>query len=451
METTSPTPVNTEVLYVSKQGKVSPYAHQNVLSCYETATLPKVKQLIVFPLIHPLPDPTGRTMKCLQWHGNKIVRVAERVRPIITEPKDVIVQVTTTSVCGSDLHLYHHAFSGMQDGDILGHEAMGIVESVGPDVKTLQVGDRVVVSAIISCGECSYCMAGLFSNCDCTNPSKEMETLYGHRTAGLFGYSHLTGGYDGGQAEYLRVPYADVNCLKVPPTLTDEQVILLSDVACTAWHANVCGGVGQGNTVAVWGLGPVGLMACMWAKFRGAARVIGIDDVESRLECARAKLGIEVIDFSKVSTVTKLQEMVPGGPDVAIDCAGFRFAKGFMHKLQRSVRLESDSPEVLTECIRSVRKGGTVSVIGDYYSHCNTFPTGAFMEKGLTMRGGQLHCQAYWKDLLGYIEQGKIDPTFIITHVMPLEKGELAYNMFDKRKDGAIKILLKTAIAPTSK
>jgi len=403
---------------------------------------------IVFPKTVPLRDPQ-RTMKALEWHGNKKVTVANKPRPLVTEPKDAIIQITSTTICGSDLHLYHHEFSGLKGGDVLGHEFMGTVEAVGDQVKNLKPGDRVVVSAVIADGTCTFCQKGEFSLCESTNPSKEMEALYGDRIAGIFGYSHLLGGYDGGQAEFARVPYADVNCLKVPEKLRDEQVLFLSDIACTGWHANVLGEVKEGDTVAIWGLGPVGMMAAMWAKFRGAKRVIGIDNIPDRLFTASTKLGIETINFNETNPVHKLKEMIHNGPDVCIDAVGFRYSKGLLHSVQRAVRLETDTPEVLTECIMSCKKGGIVSIVGDYYSLSNGFPIGAAMEKGLTMRGSQVYVQKYWKELLGHIESGKVDPTFVISHHMPLEKADEAYEMFDKKE--ALKIILKPSSTVSSR
>jgi threonine dehydrogenase-like Zn-dependent dehydrogenase len=276
-----------------------------------------------------------------------------------------------------------------------------------------------------------------------------MDELYGNRIGGAFGYTHLLGGYEGGQAQFVRVPYADFNCLKVPPTLPDEKVLFLSDIACTGWHANELAGVSKGHRVAIWGLGPVGLMAAMWAKFRGASEVFGIDAVPSRLDKA-SQIGIRVIDFSKEDTISTLKKLCPGGPDISIDAVGFRFPKSLLHKMERMMKLETDAPEILTECITCTRKHGVVSVVGDYYYKSNAFPIGAFMEKALTMVSGQVFVQKYWKELLGYIEQGKVDPTFVITHRMPLERSPEAYRIFDRKEDGAVKIILKPGEVPQS-
>jgi len=388
-------------------------------------------------------------MKALEWEGKDDVKVVTRPRPLITEPTDCVVRVTTTTICGSDLHMYHHDVKQMEKGDILGHEFMGIVESVGPQVKNIKIGDRVVVSAVICCGNCQYCKQGNVSLCDTTNPSAEIESLYGQRLSGIFGYSHLTGGYPGGQAEYVRIPLADMNVLKVPSNLKDEQVLFLSDIACTGWHANELGEVSEGKTVVIWGCGPVGLMAAMWAKFRGAKRVISVDGIPYRLQFAKEKLGVETINFTEVDVVDTVRTMIPGGPDVVIDAVGFRYPKSLVHKVQRSLGTEGDSPEVLIEALLSCKKGGNLAIVGDYFLYANGFPVGALMEKGITTRGSQVYVQKYWKQLLGYIEQGKVDPSFVITHVMPFEKAAEAYRMFDQKADNSIKILLKTASGST--
>jgi len=369
---------------------------------------------------------------------------------MITDPADAIIRITATTICGSDLHLYHNELPGaMEKGDILGHEPMGIVEQVGPDVTKFKPGDRVVISFCISCGVCEYCKRQQFTLCDNTNPSKEMEKMYGHRISGAFGYSHLTGGYDGGQAEFLRVPLADNNMLKITGNLPDEKYLFLSDIACTGWWANEMAEVKQGSTVVIWGCGPVGLMAQMWAKFRGASRIIAIDGVDFRLKTARDKLGSEIVDFRECDVISTIQKMIPGGPDACIDAVGFRFPKTLLHKVERAVKLETDAPQILQEAITICKKGGIVSIVGDYFAYANHFPIGAFMEKGLTMRGGQTPVQRFWKELLGYIESGKVDPTFVISHTTDLTKAEEAYRIFDDRED-ALKIILKPASASTA-
>jgi len=395
-----------------------------------------------FPSTLSAKDP-NKLHKALEFHGKEDVRVVDRPRPTITDPKDCVVRMTSTTVCGSDLHLYHAEFQGLYKGDVLGHEAMGIVESIGPEVKNIKVGDRVVISAVIAEGDCWYCKNGMFSLCEGTNPNKTLEEQYGDRLAGIFGYSHLLGGFEGCQAEYIRVPYADNTCLKLQNNLPDEKLLFLSDIVSTGFHGTELGAVSPGQVVAVWGCGPVGLMACMWSKFRGAKRVIAIDTDEYRLDVARLKLGCETINSKKIDTLVALREMVPGGPDVAIECVGFRFPQRLVHKIERLARLETDSPEILTECIKGLRKGGTLAIIGDYYLTANHFPIGAMMEKSITVRGGQVFVQRYWKKLLQYIEDGKVDPSFVISHTMPFTQAAEAYRMFDQHQDNALKIILK--------
>jgi len=383
----------------------------------------------------------SRCHKVVEWCGAECVRVVERPRPVITEPGDVILKVTTATICGSDLHMYLNLVPGMEKGDIMGHEFMGLVAETGPDVKDFQVGDRVVCSAVIACGNCFYCQNGWFSCCDNTNPSDLMEKYYNQKIGGVFGYTHLTGGFDGGQAEYVRVPLADNNLLKIPDSLPDEKALFLSDIVCTGWHANELGEVSKGQTVAVWGCGPVGLMAQAWAKFRGA-RVIAIDNVPYRLQLAHERLGSLTINFDEENVLDVLEELAPGGVDVGIEAAGFRFPKTFLHKLQNLVKLEDDSSDILTEQIMAVRKMGNIAIVGDYFGKTNQFPIGALMEKGITLRGAQVFVQKYWKELLGYIEKGQFDPTFVISHHMALEDAPLAYQMFHHMDDNALKIIL---------
>jgi len=322
-------------------------------------------------------------------------------------------------------------------------EAVGIIEKVGPEVKNFKVGDRVVISAVISCGECFYCKQKQMSLCISTNPDPRLDAVYGQRLSGIFGYSHLLGGYEGCQAEFVRVPIGDVNCLKIPDTLNDAKAILLSDIACTGWHANELAEVREGQTVAVWGCGPVGLMTMMWAKFRGASRIIAIDCLPYRMQLAKDKFGAEIIDFSKTDVISTLHKLLPLGADVCIEAAGFRYSKSLIHTTQRAAQLETDTPEILTEVIKCTRNGGHIAVVGDYYNLANAFPIGALMEKGLTFRGSQVYVQKYWEQLMGYFVQGKVDPSFVISHEMPLEKTDEAYRIFDQKQDGAIKILLK--------
>lgn len=389
-------------------------------------------------------------MRALEWHGNADVRVVERDIPSIVDPTDVLLRVTSTAICGSDLHLYHNEVPGMKKGDVLGHEFMGIIDEVGSAVKSFKRGDRVVCSFLISCGHCYYCVNGMYSNCDAGNPNKETDDLYGHRSSGKFGYSHLTGGFSGGQAEWVRVPFADNCLLKIPDGIPDEKVLLLSDVACTGYHATELGGVTRNQTVAVWGCGPVGLTVLACAKLRGAARIIAIDGDSYRLEFARNKIGAEVIDFSKDDVLKTLRELCPNGPDVCIDSAGFRFPKSLTERFTRALSVtQRDSSEILRECIFAVRKGGTVSIVGDYFTEASHFPIGAFFDKGLNMRAGQTHVQRYWHHLLDCIKGGEFDPSFIISHIMLLDRAADAYRLFDKHDHACIKVLLKTPLGLT--
>jgi len=382
-------------------------------------------------------------MKALIWAGKKDIKYVDKPRPMINDPRDILLKITATTICGSDLHLYSGSMLAMHDGDILGHEFMGIVEEVGSEVTKVHKGDRVVVAFDIACGTCDYCKREEYTGCDTTNPSKLMEAMYGHRTAALYGYSHLTGGVPGGQAEWVRVPFADVNCLIVPKHLPDEKVLYLSDVIPTAYHAAEMGEVKEGDTVAIWGLGPIGLMTALWCQIRKAKRVIGIDWVPERLRLAQTHLKMETINLKEEDVCKALERMVPGGVDVAIEAAGFEYAKTLKHKIEIAVGLETDTADILTECITSVRKFGHVSIIGVYSGFTNHFPIGAMMEKGLTVRGGQSPTQKYWEMCLKKIESAELDPTFIITHKLPLSEGPEAYRKFYEKEQGMIKVLLR--------
>jgi threonine dehydrogenase-like Zn-dependent dehydrogenase len=396
--------------------------------------------------IKPKEDPDRKMMAC-EWHGTSSVKLALRPRPLVTDTTDALIRVTSTTICGSDLHLYLNEIPGVRPlevGDILGHEFMGIVEDVGPNVTNIKKGDRVVSSFAIADGTCRFCKAGRPSMCDTTNPSGQQEALYGQRTAGLFGYSHLTGGYHGGQAEYVRVPFADTNLLKVPASGADEKYLFLSDIICTGWHGVDLGRVGEDEfkTVAVWGCGPVGLMAIKLAFIRGAQKVFAIDHIPYRLEAAQ-KLGATTLNFEDGTNIgERLLQICPEGIDTCIDCAGFRFPSTISHKIQRALKLETDTLDIVQQMIMAARKGGYVVLIGDYFNIGNGFPIGSFMEKGLTMTGGQSWPQTYWKTLLPMIEDGRLDPSFVISHKMPLSKIEEAYRIFSNCEDGALKIVL---------
>jgi threonine dehydrogenase-like Zn-dependent dehydrogenase len=389
-------------------------------------------------------DPkSNQLMKALVWRNAKNVSYESVPRPTLEHPRDVILKVTATSICGSDLHLYANEVPGMQSGDILGHEFMGRIIEKGSEVKDLELDDRVVVSFAIADGSCSHCMRGEFTACEATNPSREMKQMYGHCLSGIFGYSHLTGGYSGGQAEFVRVPFADVNCLRVPDEIPDDKALYLSDVLCTSYWANEMGNVGEGDVVAIWGLGPIGLLSAMWAVKRGARHVIGIDCVPERLELAERELGIETVKFDKQDTVRTLAEKFPEGVDVGIDAAGFRFAQSYKHSLERMAGLETDTPEILTQIMMSTRMFGRVSIVGDYFGTANEFPIGMLMEKGLTVRGGQCPVQRFWKEILKKLESGEVDPSFIVTHRLQLGEGPQAYEQMFKRSKGYIKTFIR--------
>ncbi|KZP31256.1 GroES-like protein [Athelia psychrophila] len=395
----------------------------------------------------------GSTMKALAWFGTNDVRIVDVPVPDITEPNDVILQVTGTTICGSDLHLFHGEIMALQKGDILGHEFMGKVEKVGPNVTNLKPGQRVVASFQIACGTCRYCEQKLSSFCDRTNSSSLQNMMYGTRDAGFFGYSHFTGGFPGGQAEYVRVPFGNVNLLPIPDNVTDEQAIYLSDVLPTGYHSVVDTGVQEGDVVAIWGLGPIGQCAARWAKFKGASRVIGIDSVPSRLAFAKEKSGIEVIDFTKDTDVPKkLMELVPGGVDVSLDCGTFHEPKSIVHKVQKALMLETDVPETINEMLLATRKMGRCGIIAAYAGFANGVNVGALMEKGIRLIGnGQAPVHKYWEEILGFIQEGKFDPTFMITHRVPLEDTAKLYSAFDKRKAGVEKVFVETKFsAPPS-
>lgn len=384
-------------------------------------------------------------MRALVWHAPEDVRVEERPDPVLGAPGDAIVRVTRAAICGSDLHIYHGSIPGVFRGDIPGHEFVGVVEAVGKDVKTLAPGDRVVVAAVIACGACWFCQSGLFSCCDTTNPNPVMRLAYGHHIAAGFGYTHLAGGYDGGQAERVRVPFADVGCLKLPDELPDDRAVLLSDAACTGWMAAEQGEVGPGKTVAVWGAGPVGLCAMAAARAMGAERIIAIDNVPHRLRMARERLGAETVHFDEERPVVALHELTHGrGPDVCLELVGFRYAKSLVHRVERALKLETDALDAVSEALRAVRKGGNVVIMGDYIGYANHFPIGALMEKGVTVRTGQVHVQRYFRRLLESMLAGEYDPGFVVTHRVPLDEAPAAYRMFDRKENGVVKVVLTT-------
>lgn len=388
-------------------------------------------------------------MKANCWYDTRKLEVVEVPDPKIINDRDAIVKITSTAICGSDLHLYNGFIPTLEKGDILGHEFMGEVVEVGKAVTNLKVGDRVVVPFPISCGHCFFCEGHLYSLCDNSNPNASMaEALFGYSPAGIFGYSHMLGGYAGGQAEYARVPFADVGPIKIPEHLEDEQVLFLSDILPTGYMAAENCNIKPGDTVAVWGCGPVGQFAIMSAFLLGAERVIAIDRVPERLRMAEQDAKAEVLNFSEVNVLEALKEMTGGrGPDSCIDSVGMEaHGQGFMaayDRAKQALMLEGDRPHVIREAILACRKGGTVSVAGVYGGFDDKIPIGAFMNKGLTMKTGQTHVQHYMKPLLERIERGEIDPRFIITHILPLHKAPEAYDLFMHKEDGCVKVVLK--------
>ena len=386
-------------------------------------------------------------MKAVCWYGSNDVRVERVPEPKILNQRDAIVRITLTAICGSDLHLYDGYIPTMQKGDILGHEFMGEVLEVGAEVKKLKKGDRVVVPFTICCGACFFCKSQLWSLCENSNPNARMaETFYGFSPAGLFGYSHMLGGYAGGQAQYVRVPFADVGPIKVPPSLRDDQVLFLSDIFPTGYMAAENCNIKPGDTIAVWGCGPVGQFAIRSAYLLGAARVIALDNSSGRLNLA-ARGNAESLNFDDVDVVEKLKEMTGGfGPDSCIDAVGMEAhgtaADAIYDRAKQAMRLETDRPHVLRQCIQACRKGGTVSVPGVYGGIIDKFPIGAAFNKGLTFKMGQTHVPKYLQPLLERIERGDIDPSFVISHRVNLDDAPRAYKQFRDNRDEWIKVVL---------
>ncbi|MCK1300607.1 MULTISPECIES: zinc-dependent alcohol dehydrogenase [unclassified Bradyrhizobium] len=390
-------------------------------------------------------------MKALVWHGKEDIRCDTVTDPEIQDPRDAIIKVTSCAICGSDLHLFHNYIPGMLPGDIMGHETMGEVVEVGSGVDgKLKKGDRIVVPFTIICGECDQCKRGNFSVCETTNRKRHLaEKVFGHSGAGLFGYTHLTGGYPGGQAEYLRVPFADATHIKVPAGIPDEQLLFLSDIFPTGWQAAVQCDIEPTDTVAIWGCGPVGQMAIRSAILLGANQVIAIDCLPERLSMAEAG-GATTINFENESVLKRLEELTDGrGPEKCIDCVGMEshvmasLPDTLLDRAKQMMMVESDRPHVLREMIYVCRPGGILSVAGVYSGFSDMLPMGAFMNKGLTMRTGQTHVNRWTDDLLHRIEEGQIDPSFVITHTVPLSQGPDMYQVFRDKRDSCVKVVLK--------
>jgi threonine dehydrogenase-like Zn-dependent dehydrogenase len=389
-------------------------------------------------------------MRATTWVAPNKVEVRDVPEPTIHHPRDAIVRITSTAICGSDLHLLDGYIPSMLPGDVMGHEFMGEVVEVGPEVSNIAVGDRVVVPFPIACGQCWSCRQERYSLCENTNPNGWMaEKVFGYPTAGIYGYSHLTGGYPGGQAEFARVPFADVNPLKVPGDLADEQVLFLSDILPTGWYGAELAEVSPGDVVAVWGAGPVGQFAIASARLRGAERIIAIDRFPERLRMAQERAGAtDIIDYAQVDVLETLKELTGGrGPDKAIECVGMEAHAPDMQYLydraKQALRLETDRPIALREAIMAVRNGGIVSVIGVYGGFIDKFPMGAVMNRGLTIRSGQAPAQRYMRPLLERIQAGELDPTFVITHRLSLDDAAQGYRMFKHKEDGCVKVVLK--------
>jgi threonine dehydrogenase-like Zn-dependent dehydrogenase len=389
-------------------------------------------------------------MRALTWHGKHDVRVDTVPDPKIVNPRDAIIRVTSTAICGSDLHLYDHTIPTMKAGDVLGHEFMGEVVEVGRGNTRLKVGQRVVVPFVIACGQCYFCQQQQFAACDNSNPAETAdmsEFLYGYPMTGAFGYSHLTGGYAGGQAEYVRVPYSDVGPIVIPDGIEDEKVLFLSDILPTGWMAAENCDIKPTDTVAVWGCGPVGLFAVQSALALGAHRVIAIDHHPHRLDLAKS-MGAEVINFEEVDVREALVEMTGGiGPDACIDAVGMEShgvtADSVLDKVKAAVKLETDQTHGLRQVIIACRKGGKISIPGVYGGVTDKFPIGALMEKGLSVKSGQTHVQKYMPQLLKLIMEGRLNTTFLISHRMSLEDAPTGYKMFKERQNEVTKVVLK--------
>jgi threonine dehydrogenase-like Zn-dependent dehydrogenase len=390
-------------------------------------------------------------MKALVWHGKEDIRCDVVTDPEIEDPRDAIVKVTSCAICGSDLHLFHNFIPAMLPGDIMGHEMMGEVVEIGSGVNgKLKKGERVVVPFTIICGECEQCRKGNFSVCERTNRRKNLaDKVFGHATAGLFGYTHLTGGYPGGQAEYLRVPFADATHIKVPDSLSDEQALFLGDIFPTGWQAAVYCEIEPTDTVAIWGCGPVGQMCIRSAVLLGAKQIVAIDRVPERLTMAEAG-GAVAINFANESVTERLNELTDGkGPEKCIDATGLEAHVSMsqpdtlLDRAKQMLMLENDRPHVLREIIYVCRPGGIISMPGVYSGFADKIPLGQLMNKGLTVRTGQTHVNRWTDELVRRIEEGQIDPSFVITHTVPIEKGPEMYKIFRDKQDSCIKVVLK--------
>lgn len=388
-------------------------------------------------------------MRAVVWNERYDVRVEQVPDPILLNPRDAIVRITSTAICGSDLHLFDGVIPSMMKGDILGHEFMGEIVELGPEVKNRKVGDRVIVPFAIACGNCEFCHRQEWSLCDNSNPNATLaEMMYGYSPAGLFGYSHLTGGYAGGQAEYARVPFADVGPYKVPEGLPDEKVLFLTDIFPTAYQAALFANIQPGDVVAVWGCGPVGLLTILCAYKLGAARVIAIDRVVNRLTMAKNVCQAEVLNTDGVDVVEALKQMTGGrGPDACIDAVGMEAHGAALDNLldrgKQLLGLTTDRPHTLRQAILACRKGGTLSIPGVYGGFLDHIPFGAAFNKGLKFNMGQTHVHKYLPELMGWIERGEVDPSFVITHTLDLSDAPYGYQIFKYKEEECVKVVLK--------
>jgi threonine dehydrogenase-like Zn-dependent dehydrogenase len=388
-------------------------------------------------------------MLAVCWNGKKDIRVEQVPDPAIINPRDAIIKTELTAICGSDLHLYNGNIPTMKPGDILGHEFLGEVVETGPGIKNLNPGDRVAVPFPIACGNCDYCTQELYSFCDNSNPNPWItENLYGQPASGLFGYSHMMGGYAGGQAEYVRVPFADVGHVKIPHDLPAEKAVFLTDIFPTGYQAAEYCDIKPGGSVAVWGCGPVGQFAIRSAFLLGAERVIAIDRIPERLELARAQSGAIALNYEAINLAEALREITAGrGPDACIDAVGSEAhgagLAGWYDAVKHKLWLESDRPTALRQAIQACRKGGTVSIPGVYGGFIDKFPIGAAFAKGLTLRMGQTHVQKYAGALLSRIQAGQIDPSFIISHRLPLDEAPHGYLLFNNKEEQCVKVVLR--------
>jgi threonine dehydrogenase-like Zn-dependent dehydrogenase len=388
-------------------------------------------------------------MRATVWHGKKDVRVDNVPDPQILNPRDAIVKITSTAICGSDLHLYNGFVPGMEKGDILGHEFMGEIVELGGGITNLKVGDRVVIPFPIACGSCFFCQEKLYSVCENSNPNAALaEKMWGHSPSGIFGYSHMTGGYAGGQAEYARVPYADVGAFKIPNGMTDEQVLFLSDILPTGYMAAEACEIKPGSVVAVWGCGPVGQFAIQSAYLLGAERVIGIDRFPERLRMAREKSKAITLDYEEVDVSTALKELTGGrGPDACIDAVGMEAhgmgLMGAYDRVKQALAAETDRPVALRQALMACRNGGVVSIPGVYGGFLDKVPFGSIMNRSLTIKTGQTHVHRYMQPLLERIQRGEVDPSVVITHRLPLNEAAYGYDIFCNKQDDCIKIVLK--------